>query len=584
MNLAKVGSRLFLGSLFGIVVVWAFFPSFAIDGISYLVLLGLSVVGLILWFVFSLDRLKLWIKQRSTQFGLSLVMMALASFLILGFINWIAVKKNIKKDLTANQLHTLSDQTIKILGGLEGEVLMRVYSTNVTRMSPNLNVRDVLENYKIAANGKLKLEIFNPNEFSAEAEADNIKRDNIIVIKAVKSGRESRVENFSDNKGEEQITNAIIQAIKGQKKTLCFVSGHGQSSISDSGPQGLKTLKESLEGSNYLVKETVLVSVEKIPGECELLVNVGPKNAPLERELKMIEVFAEKGGAMLNLFGPRTPSEWKQSLKEFGVELRNDLLVDPYSRQNPVVIGTRNYANDVDVTESFGITTLFPETTSIRVPVETKSGLTVKTFVSSEARTYAKSGDIKSIRDITPSGTDIKGPLPIAILIERNMKPAAETSPEKPTVEDGGEDNQSSFNFNFDLFPSAYAQDSHDGHDHGGHDHSGHNHMDHIGQTHEEYEAKKAAVTVARQIVFSNDLFVVNGVVKNAGNIDLFSNSVNYLLQDQELIGIRPKDIRQTYLQITVQDIRKVWGFVLIVAGLFIVFGVKAARRKSIVA
>lgn len=576
MNLSKAGFALFIAALFGNVVVWAFIPSLAVGGVAYLVLLGLSAVGLIVWIIFSLERLKVWIKQRSTQFGLSLAVMALMCFIILGFVNWIAVKKNVKKDFTANQLHTLSDQTVKILTGLSEDILIRVYSTNVSRISKNLNVRNFLENYQMASAGKLKLEIRNPNEFSADAETDKVKRDNIIIVRALASGREARVENFSDNKGEEQITNAIIQAIKGQKKTMCFISGHGQPSISDAGPQGIKILKDALESSNYNVKETVLISVETIPTDCELVVNVGPKNSPLERETEMIAEYVKKGGAMLSLLGPRTPVEWKNGLKDYGIEIRKDLLVDPFRPKQPVVIETRNYARDVDVTESFAIATLFPETSSIRVPLSSKEGILVKAFVSSEARSYAKAGEIKGIRDIRPSKSDIKGPIPIAVLIEKDLESEAEKKPEKPS----SDESENHGSWNFDLFPTAHAQD---GHDHAGHDHSAHDHSSHAGKPHVDAKGGESkANDKSRMIVFSNDLFVVNGVIKNAGNLDLFSNSANYLLQDNELMGIRPRDIRQTFLQITVQDIRKVWGFVLIVAGLFVVFGVRAARRKSI--
>ncbi len=590
MKLSKIGFSLFISALFGNIIVWAFIPAWGASGLAYPILLGAALLGLILWVVFSADRLKIWIKQRGTQFGLSLAVMALMTFFILGFVNWLAVwattEKGWKKDMTASQLHTLGDQTVKILEGLSENVLVRVYSTNVARISSNLDVRKFLENYQSASKGKLKLEIKNPNEFSTEAQEDKIQRDNIIIVRALGSGRESRVENFSDNKGEEQLTNAIIQAIKGQKKTLCFISGHGQPSISDAGPQGVKVLKDALESSNYTVKETVLVSVEKIPEECELLANIGPRNSPLDREMKMIEDYILKGGSIVSLLGPRAPKEWKMVYEKYGIEFRKDLLVDPYRQQNPVVIETRNYARDVDVTESFSLATLFPETTSIRVPMQSKEGLLVKTFVSSETRSYAKAGDIKSLKDIRPSNSDIKGPIPIAVLIEKDLKTVAEKTPEKPTT-DGPGDNQGSLNFDkfnlkkyFEIIPTAHAQDSHGSADLDSEVMGGMMDGDEMGAGQDPTSPKE--VDKSRLIVFSNDLFVVNGVIKNAGNLDLFSNAVNYLLQDKDLMGIRPRDIRQTYLEITVQDIRKVWGFVLIVAGLFVVFGVKAARRKSI--
>ena len=88
----------------------------------------------------------------------------------------------------------------------------------------------------------------------------------------------------------------------------------------------------------------------------------------------------------------------------------------------------------------------------------------------------------------------------------------------------------------------------------------------------------------SRVVLIANDLFVANGVVTQVGNLDLFLNSANYLMQDSELIGIRPRELRQTVLTLNPQNIRQVWGFILIVAGLFVVFGIKAARRRAVLA
>ena len=570
MSIAKIGYWLFIGSLFGNVVVWAFIPSLGIHWTSYLVLLGLALVGLALWLFFSLDRLIAWLKLRSTQFGLSLFVMALMTFVILGVVNWVAVKKNFKKDLTSNQLHTLSDQTQNIVRGLKEEVRVRVWTTNIAQMSEGVDMRGFFDNYSQLGGDKLKIEIRNPNEFSADAEADQIRRNNVIVVKALGSGREARIENFSDSKGEEQLTNALIQATKGRKKVVCFVSGHGQPSLDNHEAQGLSTLKEALEKSNYEARELLLVNNEKVPADCEALANIGPRNAPLEKESAILKSYLAAGGSMISLIGPRAPKEWRDSFKAYGVEIRQDLLIDPYRPESPIFVATRNYARDVPMTEGFSLITVFPEASSIQVPTKSESEeLTVRPFVSSEARTYAKPGNIAQIRDVRPASGDLKGPIPVGVLIEKALVSPIETSPEKPRIVPPAATDapQGSLEKIIDqIVPTAHAQEG--------------DVPDPMAE-HPEGEAHKKQ---ERVILFSNDLFVVNGVIANAGNSDLFMNSLSYLLQDSELIGIRPRDLRQTFLKLTSQDIRKVWGFILIVAGLFMVFGFRAARRKAVLA
>jgi ABC-type uncharacterized transport system involved in gliding motility auxiliary subunit len=574
MSIAKFGYWLFIAALFGNVVVWAFIPSLAMYWSSYLVLLALALVGFGLWVFFSLNRFMAWLKLRSTQFGLSLFVMAIMTAVILGVVNWVAVSKNVKTDLTAHKLHTLSEQTQAVVKNLDEEVRIRVWTIDLGQMSQGVDMRGFFDNYAQIGGDKLKIEIRNPNEFSADAEADQVRRNNIVVVKAMKSGREARIESFSDTKAEEQLTNAIIQATKGRKKVVCFVSGHGQPSLENHEAPGLSQLKEALEKSNYEARELVLVNSEAVPADCELLANVGPRNAPLEREQAMIKKHLEAGHSMIALIGPRAPKEWRDFFRAYGVQVRQDLVIDPKRQDNPAFVGTNNYARDVHVTEGFSLATIYPESSSIQVSTEASSddSLSVKPFVSTDATAYAKAGAIPQIKNMLRASGDLRGPLPLAVLIEKSLAAPAATpaTPAKPATPPAEHGAQSLHRLLDAVVPSAQAQPATDASEV----------PDPMGEEQQEEKHEKKE----RVILFGNDLFVVNGFIGALGNSDIFMNSVNYLLSDQELMGIRPRDLRQTYLRLTYQDIRKVWGFILIVAGLFVVFGVKAARRKAVTA
>ena len=52
-------------------------------------------------------------------------------------------------------------------------------------------------------------------------------------------------------------------------------------------------------------------------------------------------------------------------------------------------------------------------------------------------------------------------------------------------------------------------------------------------------------------------------------------------MKDQDTIGIRPRELRQASLEITAERFRKVLATVLILAGAFIVGGIRAGRRRS---
>lgn len=581
MKLSRLASYLFLGSFFGIVFLWGYLPRVWLMGWPQTALLGVAAVSLVAWFVFSLEALRIWIKKRSTQFALGLVITAVLSVVLLGTVNWLAVSYNVKKDLTSNQFHTLSDQTKKIAGGLKEDISIRVWTTSPERMSTNLDLRRFLENYRIAGNGKIKVEIKNPNEDRPGAAADNVKRDNIVIVKSA-SGREARVENFTDTKGEEQITNAIVQAIKGQKKMVCFVGGHGEINLNSGDAQGMSQIKSALEGSSYQTKEVVLATSEAFPTDCEVVVMAGPRSEGVEREMKMIHEYLAKGGKAIALFGPGTPAGWRKLAADYGVSVRGDLIIDPRV-QPPIAIATKNFAQDVEVVKSFGRLVIFPEASSIEVTAKPKDGESVSTFISSEAYTFAKTGDLKALKSLKATPMDLKGPLAVGVLVKKTIATATDApqvNPDKPAPHKPlkKETEHHGAWWRKALIPEAHAQEMDD---EAPPAEAGFGAPERGGEA-KSVDGEKPQKNEMTLIVYSNHNFVMNSFVSQMGNMDLFLNSVNFLLKDQDLMGIRPREVRQASLAISSENIRQVYATVLLLAGAFLVGAILIGRRRSI--
>jgi|GEM_PF-1211078 len=588
MSLARIARRTFVGGLFGTLLIAGFIPYLYNLQWPVLACLGLSALSAVLWVVFSLDRIHLWTKQRGTQWGLSLVITAVAAVGILVVVNWAANAYNVKKDVTQNQFHSLSDQTRNIAGGLKENITIRVWSMNIDRMSVNLDMRRFLENYRIAGKGKIKVEILNPNENRPEAERDGVKRDNILIVRAA-SGREARIETFNDAKGEEQLTNSLIQATHGAKgrKTVCFLAGHGELSLANTQPDGLSNIKEQLENSQYTTKEISLATTpeNKVPAECEALVIAGPRSEPLEHkeglnEIASLKAFLSAGGKMVALFGSATPEKWKQLASDYGVNIRQDLVLDPRVRP-PFAVATKNFAQDVDFVKAFDAMVILPESSSIDVSGAKKDGgVSVRTFLSSESFAYAKAGNLRSLRTISPVGNDIRGPVPLGVLITQPVTaaPAAEKAPEKKEAPKA----KTSWNWP-SLVPEARAQDDGHGHAHEGAPPEGL--PPGLGGMPPKEEIKDGPKDLKNEmnlILVANHAFLMNSFVTQSGNADLFLNSVNYLLKDQDLIGIRPREVRQTSLKLSNETRRQVRATMLIV-GLAFLWGAFLVRfRRSV--
>ena len=118
---------------------------------------------------------------------------------------------------------------------------------------------------------------------------------------------------------EEEITGALIRALKGGERNACFLSGSGEHGLDDTGGAGFSTLKEALEHNNYKTRTVNLAQARRaaaapgaapvigqvpqakveIPKDCTVLVSGGPKLAYSPAEAAAIKAYVEGGGSAL---------------------------------------------------------------------------------------------------------------------------------------------------------------------------------------------------------------------------------------------------------------------------------------------
>ena len=89
--------------------------------------LAIGVLSLGTFLVMTRQSLGVVLSRRSTRYGINSVAMSIVVVAIVVVINMIASNHDIKKDVTKDKLHTLSDQTIKILKSLKSDVTLRTF-------------------------------------------------------------------------------------------------------------------------------------------------------------------------------------------------------------------------------------------------------------------------------------------------------------------------------------------------------------------------------------------------------------------------------------------------------------------------
>lgn len=108
-------------------------------------------------------------RTRSRRMG-ALLAVALVAANAIALDVWLSPVRRARLDLTQDGTYSLSSTTEKILGGLDQPLLIRGYFSSKThpKLAPLIpQIRDTLEEYRIAGHGKVRVELVDPSDSDA---------------------------------------------------------------------------------------------------------------------------------------------------------------------------------------------------------------------------------------------------------------------------------------------------------------------------------------------------------------------------------------------------------------------------------
>jgi ABC-type uncharacterized transport system involved in gliding motility auxiliary subunit len=456
-----------------------------------------------------------WIKTRQTRYTAYASVYILIVLAVLGVANFLAQRHNYSFDSTSNKRFSLSDQTIKIVRDLKTDVKISYFD----RTGAFATARDLLDRYDNLST-KLSVEYIDPEKKPQIARAAGLRNLGTVFVEA--NGKKEEAKSTS----EEEITGALIRALKGGQRSVCVLTGSGEHSIEETGRLGYSGLKELLERNNYKARALSLLGnadaaaanpeakqsapkefKPEVPSDCTVLVVGGPKYDYLEPTVNAIRTFVENGGRALIMLDPPLQSKGEETgenaalvkvLADWGATLNKDLVLDlsPVGQLfglSAVVPLVTSYEYHAIVREMKEVATAFPMTRT----VEVKSGdkTTVDKLFSTTANSYATTNmNISGEIQIDPK-KDRKGPLTLA---------AAGT-----------------------------------------------------------YRTGKENVQ-GRFVVVGGSGWVANNILRFNGNRDLAMNMFNWLTSDEDLISIRPKEPENRPLSLSRAQMNRVFYFSLL--------------------
>ena len=443
-----------------------------------------------------------WLKTRQTKYSAFALLYVLVVVAVLVFVNVFADRYDKSYDSTSNKQFSLSEQTIKIVKGLKTDTQLTYFGSDFR------DARDTLDRYSDLS-PKLHVSYIDPERKPQAAKAAGFRSDSPVIVDS--SARREGAKSLT----EEEITGALIRALKTGERTVCMLSAAGEHSADEQDGSGYSRLKQLLERENYKVRtespapakvdeksltlgqQPASASNVGISKDCTVLVIAGPKNDYPSPVVTAIERFVEDGGRALILLDttlrlgreepPTENEEFDKVLSKWGVTPDKDLVLDRSGFGQLLGLGPE--VPFILTYESHAITqplTRVPTAYPLARSLDTKS--TDKTTVTKLVNTTEDSFATDSIG---PRGTvdpkkGKKGPLTLAAVGTYNSTPQG------------------------------------------------------------------------RFAVIGTSLAAQNSIVgsRPLGNRDLMVNIVNWLSSDEDLISIRPKAREDRPVNLTTQRMR----------------------------
>lgn len=282
------------------------------------IVLGVIVALAVFWAVTHWSSIVSGTRTRGVRIGANSLIFVLLVLGILVLINVVAARHHTRTDLTENQRFSLSQQTREVVKGLEQDV------TIIAFLGPEPGpVRDRLREYNMLS-PRLKLEIYDPVTDREKVEQYKVMSPDTLVVKS--GDREEKV----IGGGEEQLTSTILAVTSGEKTRIYFLTGHGERSITDTGPRGLGNVKANLENQQYQLEELNLATAQspQVPTDCAVLVIAGPSEPIPQKQMDAIAAYVQQGGNLFLALEPDGP-DFAALLDPYGIKPLPGMVYDP---------------------------------------------------------------------------------------------------------------------------------------------------------------------------------------------------------------------------------------------------------------
>jgi len=313
---------------------------------------------------------------------------------------------------------------------------------------------------------------------------------------------------------EQGVASAVVKLVSSGTQKVYFVTGHGEYDPMVAGDRSYSSIKQTLESKNYDVTTINLLTVSSIPEDANAVVVAGPTKSLTENEVQILKEYFDAGGSLIIMLDPSLFTE---------LDAYPDALISYLSQDLGIQV------NDDLVIDLVGQSQLGQPLLAVGASYATHpitQGLTNFATVFPQARSLEI---IENPNGITPQK-----------IVNTQEQSWGET--DLAGLKNGGqpEPNQDLDNFG-PLAIMVSAENS---------------------------------TTNSRIVVVGDSDYASNANVSAFGNKDLFVNSLDWVVGQEDLIQLTPKD--ETSRSLNLPPVPYISGLIILVA-IFVLPGIVLA-------
>jgi ABC-2 type transport system permease protein len=280
------------------------------------------------------------LKGRGVRFGGYTAILIVVVLAVVVVVNVLVQQVPGKLDLTKSRLYSLSPETKTLLDGLKTDVTIWTVGKPGTEEP---TVKEILGRYA-AQSRHVKLQTIDTDKHPGwtrqyDTSGQGIQPGTVVVEGGKKFrtiGPYDMVNYDTSNPNqqpqpsslmvEQRVTSALLFVTEAKNASIGVLQGHGEQTLDTLG------LNQPVSDENYAVKDVSLLSEKAVPADIDTLVVLAPKTDISADDAAKIRAWLEQGGRaviLMNVITPQAPMANLESvLESYGVHVENLVVVE----------------------------------------------------------------------------------------------------------------------------------------------------------------------------------------------------------------------------------------------------------------